>query len=126
MKAGFLGITVIDSWGNNITSLLKNFPSFVRNILSLLYYNYILFLLTHQIPYEMINFVKRCVLKLLNKRQTSCIEMDLWNFENQKEVWNEFFNHYTKLIIDDDVTFHQEYTYQLEVGQYLYFIIYHI
>lgn len=63
----------------------------------------------------MIYFVKRCVFKYLNKRQTGCTEIDMWKFESEVEVWNEFISHYTKLIINDNATFHREYTYQLEV-----------
>lgn len=63
----------------------------------------------------MIYFVKRCVFKFLNKRQTGCTEIDMWKFESEVDVWNEFINHYTKLIINDNATFHREYTYQLEV-----------
>ncbi|VVC38473.1 Tubulin-tyrosine ligase/Tubulin polyglutamylase [Cinara cedri] len=70
------------------------------------------------IPYDMIYFVKRCVFKFLNKRQTGCAEIDMWKFESEIEIWNEFLNHYTKLISNDNATFHREYTYQLELDVY--------
>lgn len=68
-----------------------------------------------QIPYDMIKFVKRCVFKYLNKLQTGCAEIDMWKFETEIQVWNEFINHYMKLIINDKAVFHHEYTYQIEV-----------
>jgi len=66
----------------------------------------------------MINFVSNCVLQFLNKQQTRSKENDLWKFECQKEIWNTFMNHYTKLISDDQATFNHEYTNQLEVSLY--------
>lgn len=65
----------------------------------------------------MINFVKQRIWRFLKQRQTGIPEMDLWNFENQKELWTEFLNHYTTLVIDDEAKFYQENTVQLEVSQ---------
>jgi len=62
--------------------------------------------------------VKRCILHFLNKQINGNTETDIWKFESQKEVWNEFMIHYTKLIIDNNVKFNQEYTNELEVNQY--------
>lgn len=63
----------------------------------------------------MITFVHRCTLKYLNKQETGGVEIDLWKFEKYKEIWNEFRNYYTKLIINDYATFFHEYSIQLEV-----------
>lgn len=66
----------------------------------------------------MITFVQRCVFKYLAKQQTGGTEIDIWDFENEKIVWNEFMEHYTKLIIDEYATFFYEYSYYLEVSYY--------
>jgi len=66
----------------------------------------------------MIDFVSNCVLQFLNNQRTGSRENDIWKFESRKEIWNEFMNHYTKLIYDDQVTFYHEYTNQLEVSFY--------
>lgn len=42
--------------------------------------------------------------------------MDLWNFDSQKDVWNEFMDHYMKLIFDEEAKFNLEYSYQIEVS----------
>ncbi|XP_060868327.1 tubulin glycylase 3A-like [Metopolophium dirhodum] len=70
------------------------------------------------IPYTIIDFVKRCVSKFLNKQITGSTEIDMWMFNSQKEVWNEFMIHYTKLIIDNNAKFDHEYTYELELDVY--------
>lgn len=72
---------------------------------------------SHQIPYIVIGFVKRCITKFLDKQITGSREIDLWKFDSQKEIWNEFMIHYTKLIVDSNATFDHEYTYELEVNQ---------
>lgn len=64
----------------------------------------------------MIDFVKRCILKFLNKQKTGCTDIDTWKFDSQKEVWDEFLINYMRLIIDDNATFHHDYSYQLEVS----------
>lgn len=63
----------------------------------------------------MITFVQRCVFKYLHKQHTCSTEVDIWNYESEKLVWNEFLEHYTKLIIDEYATFFHEYSYYLEV-----------
>jgi len=74
--------------------------------------------ITPQIPYKMIDFVKRCISKFLNKKITGCTKMDLWKFKSQKEeVWNEFMVNFTKLIVDSNAKFNHEYTYEFEVGK---------
>lgn len=40
----------------------------------------------------------------------------MWMFENQKKIWNEFMNYYSKLITDSDAKFDHEYIYELEVN----------
>ncbi|KAL5245423.1 hypothetical protein ACI65C_012833 [Semiaphis heraclei] len=70
------------------------------------------------IPYNIINFVKRCILHFLNKQINGNTETNIWKFESQKEVWNEFMIHYTKLVIDSNVKFNQEYTNELELDVY--------
>jgi len=40
----------------------------------------------------------------------------MWNFKNQKEVWNEFMIYHSKLIIDSNAKFDHEYIYELEVN----------
>ncbi|XP_026821173.1 tubulin glycylase 3A-like [Rhopalosiphum maidis] len=70
------------------------------------------------IPYNLIDFVKRCITKFLNKHITGSTEIDLWTFNSQKEVWNEFMIYYTKLIIDSNAKFDHEYTYELELDVY--------
>ncbi|CAI6354325.1 unnamed protein product [Macrosiphum euphorbiae] len=71
------------------------------------------------IPFKMIDFVKRCISIFLNKQITGSTKMDLWKFKNQKEeVWNEFIIHYTKLIVDSNAKFDHEYTYELELDVY--------
>ncbi|XP_060881988.1 tubulin glycylase 3A-like [Metopolophium dirhodum] len=71
------------------------------------------------IPYKMIDFVKRCISIFLNKQITGSKKMDLWKFKSQKEeVWNEFIIHYTKLIVDSNAKFDHEYTYELELDVY--------
>lgn len=74
-----------------------------------------------QIPFEIVKFVNRCVLKYLTLRQSGSMETDIWKFDSQKEVWDEFLNHYTHLINDDDATIYHEYSYQLEVNQLIYY-----
>jgi len=54
----------------------------------------------------------------LNKQINGNTETNIWKFESQKEVWNEFMIHYTKLVIDSNVKFNQEYTNELEVNQF--------
>lgn len=66
----------------------------------------------------MVDFVKRCVFKYLNKRQTGSTEIDLWQFESRIEIWNEYMTHYEKLIMEDDAAFYHKYTYQFEVSLY--------
>jgi len=61
--------------------------------------------------------VKRSILNLLNKQINRNTEKDIWKFESQKEIWNEFIIHYTKLINDSNVKFNQEYTNKLEVNR---------
>jgi len=61
--------------------------------------------------------VKRCVSKFLNKQITGSTEIDMWMFNSQKEVWNEFMIYYTKLLIDSNAKFDHEYTYEFEVNQ---------
>lgn len=73
-----------------------------------------------QIPYEMITFVQRCIFKYLNKQQTAYSETDFWKFESHKEVWNEFMEHYTKLINDDYSSFFNDYTYNIEVRHFIH------
>jgi hypothetical protein len=70
-----------------------------------------------QIPYEIIKFAHRCVLKFLDSRQSGSTESDMWKFNSQKDIWDEFFNHYTQLINNDNATIHIEYSYHLEVTQ---------
>ncbi|XP_029348656.1 tubulin glycylase 3A-like isoform X1 [Acyrthosiphon pisum] len=70
------------------------------------------------IPYKLIDFVKRCVLKFLNKQKAGNTETDIWKFNSQKEVWNEFMIHYKKLTIDSNAKFNQEYTNELELDVY--------
>lgn len=72
----------------------------------------------------MIEFVNNCVLRFLNNHWTGIKENDMWKYESQKEIWNEFMNHYMTLIYDSHVTFNHEYTNQLEVSLYTYFIVY--
>lgn len=60
--------------------------------------------------------MKRCVSKILNKQITGSTEIDMWMFNSQREVWNEFMIYYTKLIIDNNAQFDHEYTYELEVN----------
>lgn len=64
----------------------------------------------------MISFVKRCVWKFLNQQEASCMDIDLWNFNSQKDVWNEFMDHYMKLIFDEEAKFNLEYSYHIEVS----------
>jgi len=54
---------------------------------------------------------------LLNKKITGNTDTDIWKFKSQKKVWDEFMIHYTKLTIDSNVKFSQEYTNELEVNQ---------
>ncbi|XP_025191717.1 tubulin glycylase 3A-like [Melanaphis sacchari] len=77
-----------------------------------------IFTINGNIPYNIIDFVKRCVSKFLNKHITGSTEIDLWAFNSQKEVWNEFMIHYEKLIIDNNAKFDHEYTYELELDVY--------
>ncbi|CAH1731116.1 unnamed protein product [Aphis gossypii] len=70
------------------------------------------------IPYNFIDFVKRCVSKFLNKHITGNTTKNLWAYNCQKEVWNEFMIHYTKLIIDNNARFDHEYIYELELDVY--------
>ncbi|CAI6373504.1 unnamed protein product [Macrosiphum euphorbiae] len=70
------------------------------------------------IPYKLIEFVKRCVLKFLNNQIAGNTETDIWKYKSQKEVWNEFMIHYKKLIIDSNAKFNQEYTNELELDVY--------
>ncbi|XP_022176617.1 tubulin glycylase 3A-like [Myzus persicae] len=70
------------------------------------------------IPYEFIDFVKRSILKILNKQKTGNTEADIWKFKSQKEVLDKFLIHYTKLISDSNSKFSQEYTNELEFDVY--------
>jgi hypothetical protein len=65
----------------------------------------------------MIDFVKRCISTFLNTQIAGNTKIDLWKFNDKKEVWNEFMIHYTKLIVDCNAKFDHEYTYELEVGK---------
>jgi len=61
--------------------------------------------------------VEQCIIQFLNKQITGNTEIGIWKFKSQKEKWNEFMIHYTKLIIDSNAQFNQEYTNELEVNQ---------
>lgn len=70
--------------------------------------------MTCQVPYELINFVELYVFLFLNKRQNGSTEKDVWKFESQKELWDEFIVNYQQLI-DNNTSFYHEYNYELEV-----------
>lgn len=72
--------------------------------------------MTLQIPYDIIKFTSRCVLKFLDSRQNRLTETDMWKFDSQNEIWDEFLRHYTLLVNDDNAQINYEYSSQLEVN----------
>ncbi|XP_060851495.1 tubulin glycylase 3A-like [Rhopalosiphum padi] len=81
--------------------------------------NKMIFTANGNIPYTIIDFVKLCIFKFLNKQKTYNTETtDIWKFKNQKKLWNEFMIYYSKLIIDTNAKFDREYTYELELDVY--------
>ncbi|KAE9542612.1 hypothetical protein AGLY_002523 [Aphis glycines] len=80
--------------------------------------NKMIFSANGNIPCTIIDFVKLCIFKFLNKQKNGNTEKDMWNFKNQKEVWNEFMIYHSKLIIDSNAKFDHEYIYELELDVY--------
>ncbi|CAI6344638.1 unnamed protein product [Macrosiphum euphorbiae] len=80
--------------------------------------NKVIFTANGNIPYTIIDFVKLCIFKFLNKQKTGSTETDMWKFKNQKKLWNEFMIYYSKLIIDSNAKFDHEYIYELELDVY--------
>ncbi|XP_025195685.1 tubulin glycylase 3A-like [Melanaphis sacchari] len=80
--------------------------------------NKMIFTKNGNIPYTLIDFVELCIFKFLNKHKTNNSETDMWQFKNQKEVWNKFMIYYSKLIFDSNAKFDHEYIYELELDVY--------
>lgn len=64
----------------------------------------------------MITFTKNCVAKFLHSRKLGHKDRDLWNLDNQENMWNNFMQNYTTLCLDKNAVFCHEYTYKLEVS----------
>ncbi|CAH1731502.1 unnamed protein product [Aphis gossypii] len=97
-----------------ITALISTLKIIVKAIEN----NIRIFTENGNIPFKMIEFVKRCISTFLNTQIAGNTNIDIWKFKDKKEVWDEFMLHYTKLIVDSNSKFDHEYTYEFELDVY--------
>ncbi|KAE9521600.1 hypothetical protein AGLY_018004 [Aphis glycines] len=97
-----------------ITALISTLKIIVKAIEN----NIRIFTENGNIPFKMIEFVKRCISTFLNTKIAGNTNIDIWKFKDKKEVWDEFMLYYTKLIVDSNSKFDHEYTYEFELDVY--------